>query len=136
MEILINSFIYSSFSYCPLVCHFSSCKSTAKIEKIHKRCLSMVLNGNTRDYQAPLGKSKKISMEIKRLRNLVTETFKTINNLNPSFLKNIFTSKENASVRPSNIVVKNHDLCGLKLDGARSKNLECTSRKNQISNII
>ena len=30
MEILINSFIYSNFSYCPLVWHFSCCKSTAK----------------------------------------------------------------------------------------------------------
>ena len=71
----------------------------------------MILNGNASDYQTPLGKSKKISMEIKRLRNLVTETFKTVNNLNPSFLKNIFTSKGNASVRPNNIVVKNHNLC-------------------------
>ena len=111
MEILINSFIYSNFNYCPLVWHFSSCISTAKIETIHKRCLRMILNGNASDYQTSLGKSKKISMEIKRLRNLVTETFKTVNNLNPSFLKNIFTSKENASVRPNNIVVKNHNLC-------------------------
>ena len=33
METLLNSFIYSNFNYCPLVWHFSSCKSTAKIEK-------------------------------------------------------------------------------------------------------
>ena len=50
-----------------------------------------------------------ITMEIKRLRNLATEIFKTFNNLNPSFLKNIFTSKENAKVRPNNIVVKSHN---------------------------
>ena len=109
MEILMNSFIYSNFSYCPLVWHFSSCKSTAKIEKIHKRCLRMILNDNTSDYQALLEKSKKPSMEIKRLRNLATEIFKTVNNLNPSFMKNIFTSKENAKVRPNNIVVKSHN---------------------------
>ena len=48
-------------------------------------------------------------MEIKRLRNLATEIFKTVNNLNPSFMKNIFTSKENARVRPNNIVAKNHN---------------------------
>ena len=68
MEILINSFIYSNFNYCPLVWHFSSCKSTVKIEKIHKRFLRMILNDNTSDYQALLEKSKKSSMEIKRLR--------------------------------------------------------------------
>ena len=45
-------------------------------------------------------------MEIKRLRNLATEIF---NNLNPSFMKNIITSKENAKVRPNSIVVKSHN---------------------------
>ena len=48
-------------------------------------------------------------MEIKRLRNLATEIFKTVNNLNPSFMKNIFTSKENARVHPNNIVFKSHN---------------------------
>ena len=48
-------------------------------------------------------------MEIKRLRNLATKIFKIANNLNPSFLKNIFTSKENAKVRPNNLVVKSHN---------------------------
>ena len=109
MEILINSFIYSNFNYYPLVWHFSSCKSTAKIEKIHKRCLRMILKDNTSDYQALLEKSKKPSMEIKRLRNLATEIFKTVNNLNPSFMKDIFTSKENAKVRPNNIVSTIHN---------------------------
>ena len=42
---------------------------------------------------------------MKRLRNLATEIFKTVNNLNPSFMKNIFTLKENARVCPNNIVI-------------------------------
>ena len=33
-------------------------------------------------------------MEIKRLRTLDKEIFKTINNINQSFMKNIFTPKE------------------------------------------
>ena len=69
METLLNSFIYSNFNYCPLVWHFSSCKSTAKIEKIHKRCLKMLLNDNISDYNTLLDKSGKPSMEIKRLRS-------------------------------------------------------------------
>ena len=109
IKILINSFIYSNFNYCPLVWHFSSCKSTVKIEKIHKRCLRMILNDSASDYQTLLEMSKKTSMEIKRLRNVATEIFKTVNKLNPSFMKNIFTWKENARVRPNNIVVKSHN---------------------------
>ena len=45
-------------------------------------------------------------MEIKRLRNLALEIFKTINDLNPSFMNSIFSVKLNARVRPNNILVK------------------------------
>ena len=36
LEVIVNSFIYSNFNYCPLVWHFSSCKALRKIENIHK----------------------------------------------------------------------------------------------------
>ena len=65
----------------------------------------LVLNKNTSDYQILLERSKKTSMKMKRLRNLATEIFKAVNNLNPSFMKNIFTSKENVRVCPNNIVI-------------------------------
>ena len=41
LEVIINSFIYSNFNYCPLVWHFSSCKALRKIENIHKRCYNL-----------------------------------------------------------------------------------------------
>ena len=90
----------------------------------------LILNDNTSDYQTLLGKSKKTSMKMKRIRNLATEIFKTVNNPSPSFMKNIFKSKENARVCPNNIVVKSHNSVtyGEKLDDTRSENLECTSR--------
>ena len=45
-------------------------------------------------------------MEIKRLRNLALEMFKTINDLNPSFMRSIFSAKLNARVRPNDLLVK------------------------------
>ena len=36
-EILINSFVYAKFNYCPLVRHFCPAKSLRKIEKIQER---------------------------------------------------------------------------------------------------
>ena len=47
-------------------------------------------------------------MEIKRLRTLATEVFKTINNINPSDMKNIFTPKTNAKIR--RIIQKTHNI--------------------------
>ena len=48
-------------------------------------------------------------MEIKRLRNLATEIFRTVNSLSSTFMKNVLTSKVNARVRPNNILVKRHN---------------------------
>ena len=42
IEVLINSFIYSNFNYCPLIWHFCSCQSSNKVEQIQKRCLKLV----------------------------------------------------------------------------------------------
>ena len=48
-------------------------------------------------------------MEINRLRILATEIFKTVNDLNPSYMKDIFTPKLNGRVRPNDILVKHRN---------------------------
>ena len=42
--VLVNSFIYSNFDYCPFVWMFSHKKSLNKIESLHKRALRFLLN--------------------------------------------------------------------------------------------
>ena len=49
-EILLNSFVYSNFNYCPLGWHFCSSKSLYKIEKIQKRALGLLHNDFASDY--------------------------------------------------------------------------------------
>ena len=63
---IVNSFIYANFNYCPLVWHFTTCKSIRKIEKIQKRCLRIVFDDYDSDYDVLLRKSGKVTMEIKR----------------------------------------------------------------------
>ena len=41
-------------------------------------------------------------------KKLAIEIFKTVNNLNPDFMKNIFTSKQNPWVRPYDLLVRGH----------------------------
>ena len=48
-------------------------------------------------------------MEIKRLQTLATEIFKIINNINPSYMKNIFNPKTNDKIRPHDIIVRHHN---------------------------
>ena len=48
-------------------------------------------------------------MDIKRLETLATENFKRVNNINPSYMKNIFTPKTNAKTRPHDIIARNYN---------------------------
>ena len=89
-KILISSFINGDFNYCPLVQHVYSKHSLNKIENIQKRALRFLLNDCESDDKALLKKSNKCTMEVRRLRTLALETFQTLNDLNPAFMKNLF----------------------------------------------
>ena len=77
-KVLLNSFVYSNINYCPLVWHFCSSKSLYEIEKIQERSLRLLHNDFASDYAELLRKSGKTTMEIKRLRCLALEIFKTV----------------------------------------------------------
>ena len=76
--------------YCPLTWHFCSKNSQKKIKKIQYRSFKMLTNNYNSDYKDLLDGTKNWTMEIRRLRTLALETFKTVNNLNPDFMKDIF----------------------------------------------
>ena len=80
-----------------------------KIEQILKRCLKLVPDDYESDYGNLIKKDGTTTMEIKRLRTLATEIFKAINNINPSYMKNILTPKTNAKIRPHDIIVRHHN---------------------------
>ena len=71
--------------------------------------LRIILDNYTSEYETHLEKGKTSTMNIKRMMILATEIFKTVSNLNPSFMKDIFTSKANPKVRPNNLIVKRHN---------------------------
>ncbi len=104
-EVLVQSFVYSNFNYCPLVWYFSSSKSLQKIERIQERALSFLYNDHKSTYSNLLLKSKKCTMQVARQRALCIEIFKTMKNLNPSFMNNIFSFRtSNYSSRyPNNL---------------------------------
>ena len=108
-EVLLNSFVLSNFNYCPLVWYFCSSKSLKKIEKIEVRALRILNKNSTCDYDQLLNKSGKASMEVKRLRNLALEIFKTLNDLNPEYMKEIFYKTTNLTHRPFNIRVNQNN---------------------------
>ena len=95
---LVDSFVLSNFNYCTLVWKFASFKSLTEIEKLHKTALRFMLDDYSSSYERILEKSGKFSMDVKRKHKLCIEIYKTLHNLNPSFMKDIF--KLRLSSRP------------------------------------
>ena len=121
---LINSFIYGNFNYCPLVWHFCPTSFMRKIEKIQKRALRFVLDDFSSDYDTLLEKSNTCTMEIKRLRTLALEVFKSLNNLNPPFMKELFEVRQKSVSRKYDLVVPSR-----KTVAFGDKSLKCLGPK-------
>ena len=95
-NIIANSFIYSNFNYCPLVSHFCSQRLINKIENIQKRILRFLLNDYTSNYETVLNKSDICTMEVRRLRVIAHEVFRSVNKLNPVYMQSLFEKNVNS----------------------------------------
>ena len=85
VDVLLLSILFkSNFNYCPLVWHFCSAQSVWNLEKIQERALRLLYNDNVSSYEHILANACK---PIRRLRLLALEIFKTLNDLNPIFIK-------------------------------------------------
>ena len=93
--VLIQSFVEANFNYCPLVWFFSSPDSLRKIERIQERALRILYDDYVSASKVLLENANKTTFLIKQHKNLATEIFKTLNNLNPSYMKDIFIKNEN-----------------------------------------
>ena len=75
---------------CPLVGHFCSAKSTHKIEKIQECALRFLYNDHVGSYNVLLLKSQKCMMHVSQIRSPSLKISKTLNDLNPSLIKDVF----------------------------------------------
>ena len=95
LRILMKSFIEAQFSYCPLIWMYHSRKLNNRINRIHERALRIAYHDQISSFDELLIKDNSITIHERNIRCLATEMFKTKNNLNPSFLKQIFPTSNN-----------------------------------------
>ena len=102
---------------------FASSKSLNKIENLYKRALRFMLYDYSSSYERILEKSGKFSMDVKRKHKLCIEIYKTLNNLNRSFMKEI--SELRLSSRPARMQYKlNLNIPGKRQVAFGTKSLE------------
>ena len=71
----------SNFDYCPLVWFISSAKSLKKFENLQKRTLQFLQNDYHSSYETLFHRSGKTTVNVRNLRNLCNEIFKSLSNL-------------------------------------------------------
>ena len=91
---MVNFFIIANFNYCPAIWHFCSAKNMQRIEKIQERALRFVYSDYTSTYPQLLEKGSSCTMEVKLLRAICIEVYKSINNIGPNYIKNLFSQRQ------------------------------------------
>ena len=93
-KILMKSFIVSQFNYCPLIWMYCKRKSNNLINRIHERALRIAYNDYISDFNSLLRKDNTVTIHQRNIQVLTTEIYKTLNDLNPTLMKEVFCVKE------------------------------------------
>ncbi len=59
-----------------------------------RKSLKILLNYKTSSYAVLLEKSNSTTLHVRRIKTIACEVFKSLNDLNPSFMKNMFERKD------------------------------------------
>ena len=84
---IMNAFILSQFSYCPLICMFHN--------KIHERTLRIVYNDQQRTFEELLERDNSCMIHERNLQKLAIEMFKVNNELSVQLVSEKFHFAEN-----------------------------------------
>ena len=107
-KILMKSFVISQFNYCPIIWMYCQRKSNNLINRIHERALRIAYNDYISDFDALLEKDHSVTIHQRNIQALLLEIYKTLNNLNPEFMGEIFcTQRHNYPMRSQNLIYPN-----------------------------
>ena len=93
IKLMMNAFVLSHFSYCPLIWMFHDRKIDNKINKIQERALRIAYRDITSQFKELLKKDNSVSIHQRNLQLLMIEIYKTKNRLDPPFMMEIFDNK-------------------------------------------
>ena len=90
---VMQAFVLSHFSHCPLVWMFNDRTLNHRINHIHERALRFACKDYQKDFESLLEQRNLLSIQVKNLQLLMTEIYKTKSGLSPPFMKDIFAER-------------------------------------------
>ena len=89
-RLILNSFITSHFSNCPIVWMFHSRKLNERINHIHEGALRIVYKDFNSSFQELPIEDKSLNIHHRNLQKLMSENFKVKNGLSPELMNDVF----------------------------------------------
>ena len=107
-KISMKYFIVSQFNYCPIIWMYCQRKSNNLINRIHERALRIAYNDYFSDFNSLLRKDNNITIHQRNVQALSVEIYKTLNDLNPTIMHDVFSVKgHNFSTLKQNLAYPN-----------------------------
>ena len=114
LKLFMKAFVMSQFSYCSPIWMFQDRNLNNKINRMHGRTLRIAYKDNVSSFENLLLMDNSVTVHQRNLQLLMIEIYKARNNLNPSFMKQIFEAK----VLPYNL------WCSEKLQPPKAKTID------------
>ena len=109
---IVNSFITSHFSYCPMVWMFHSRRLNNRISDIYEKALRIIYQDYNSSFKELLIKDNYLTIHQRNLKLLVTEIFKVKIGCAPDVMKEIFeTDNRNYNFRHEFLIKR----CNIRL---------------------
>ena len=104
---LMNAFVESQFSHCPLVWMFCfSRRLNTRINHIHERGLRIVYQDYTSSFDELLKRNNSVSIHHRNIQLVATMMFKVKNGLCPVIMKDLFQFNSNPSKKNTFVIPK------------------------------
>ena len=87
---IYQSFIIANFNYCPVAWIFCGTRNSKKLEKLQQRALRFVFSDYKSSYEDLLRRGNFLSLAALRIKFMAIEVYKSVNNLNPLYLNDMF----------------------------------------------
>ena len=94
LKLTMKTFILSQSNYCPLVWMFCDRTLDNEINRINEKALRIASQNKIADFNTLLLESNSLSIHKRNLQLLMIEVCKTVKNVNPSTMKEIFVQKD------------------------------------------
>ena len=93
LRLLMKAFIESQFQYCPLIWMFHSRSLNNKINRLHERALRLVYKDYNANFEELLEIDNSFTIHHRNLQKLGIEMYKIKNNISPSFMNSLFSTR-------------------------------------------